>query len=62
MMMTAEKFNTYSKVDLYKIYCQLYQNLEEKDSLIAEHVLTVSEFLKKSAQVTTTFIYNNTNN
>ena len=54
MMMTAEKFNSYSKADLYKIYCELYQKLEEKDSLIAEHVVTVSEFLKKSAQVTTT--------
>ena len=54
MMMTAEKFNSYSKADLYKIYCELYQKLEVKDSLIAEHVVTVSEFLKKSAQVTTT--------
>ena len=53
-MMTAEKFNSYSKADRYKIYCQLYQKLEEKDSLIAEHVVTVSEFLKKTAQVTTT--------
>ena len=53
MMMTAEKFNSYSKADLYKIYCELYQKLEEKDSLIAEHVVTVSEFLKKSTQVTT---------
>ena len=54
MMMTAEKFNSYSKADLYKIFCEFYQKLEEKDSLIAEHVVTVSEFLKKSAQVTTT--------
>ena len=54
MMMTAEKFNSYSKADLYKIYCELHQKLEEKDSLIAEHVVTVSAFLKKSAQVTTT--------
>ena len=53
-MMTAEKFNSYSKADLHKIYCQLYQKLEEKDSLIAEHAVTVSEFFKKSAQVTTT--------
>ena len=53
MMMTAEKFNIYSKADLYKNFCQLYQKLEEKDSLIAKHVVTVSEFLKKSAQVTT---------
>ena len=54
MMMTAEKFNSFSKADHYKIYCQLYQKLEEKDSLIAEHVVTVSEFLKKSTQVTIT--------
>ena len=54
MMMTAENFNSYSKAHLYKIYCELYQKLEEKDNLIAEHVVTVSEFLKKSAQVTTT--------
>ena len=54
MMMTAEKFINFSKTDLYEIYCKLYQKLEEKDSLIAEHVLTVSEFLRKSAQVTTT--------
>ena len=54
MMMTAEKFNSYSKADLYKIYCELYQKLEEKDSLIAEHVVIVSEFLKKLAQVTNT--------
>ena len=54
MMMTTEKFNSHSKADLYKIYCQLYQNLEEKDSLMAEHVVTVSQFLNKSAQVTST--------
>ena len=54
MMMTAEKFNSYSKADHYKIYCELYQKLEEKDNLIAEHVVTVSEFLKKSAHATTT--------
>ena len=48
------KCNSYSKAGLYKIYCELYQKLEEKASLIAEHVVTVSEFLKKSAQVTTT--------
>ena len=53
MMMTAEKFNSYSKADLYKIFCQLYQKLEEKDSLIAEHVVTMSEFFKNSAHVTT---------
>ena len=46
MMMTAEKFNSYPKADLYKIYCKFYQKLEEKDSLIAEHAVTVSEFLK----------------
>ena len=62
MMMTAEKFNTYSKADLYKIYCQLYQKLEEKDSLIAEHVVTVSEFLKKIGTGNNYFIYNKTNN
>ena len=56
MMITAEKFNSYSKADLYKIYCELYQKLEEKNSLIAEHVVTVSEFLKKSAQVITAII------
>ena len=56
MMMTAENFNSYSKADLYKIYCELYQKLEEKNSLIAEHVVTVSEFLKKSAQVKTAII------
>ena len=54
MMKTAEKFNSYSKADLYKIYCELYQKLEEKDNLIAEHVVTVCEFLKNSAQLTTT--------
>ena len=53
-MMTAEKFNSYSKADLYKIQCELYQILEEKDTLIAEHVITVSEFLENSAQLTTT--------
>ena len=52
--MTAEKFNRYSKADRYTICCQLYQKLEEKDSLIAEHVVTVSECLKKLAQITTT--------
>ena len=53
MMMTAEKLNSYSKEDRYKIYCELYQKLEEKDSLIGEHVITFGEFLKKLAQVTT---------
>ena len=62
MMMTAEKFNSYSKADLYKIYCQLYQKLEEKDSHINEHVVTVSEFLKQSSTGNNYFIYNNTNN
>ena len=52
--MTADKFNSYSKADLYKIYCPIYQKLEEKDSLIAKHVVIMSEFLKKSVQVTTT--------
>ena len=53
--MTAEKINSYSKGDLYKICCQLYQKLEKKDSLIAEHVRTANDFLKKMAQVTNTF-------
>ena len=52
-MMTAEKFNNYSKADFYKIYCECYQKLEEKDNLIAKHVVTASKFLKKLAQVTT---------
>ena len=49
MMMTAEKFNSYSKVDFHEFFCELYQNFEEKDSLIVEHVITVSEMLKQSA-------------
>ena len=52
--MTAEKFNSYSKADLYNIYCELFQKIEEKDSLIAEHVVTLSELLKKTAHVTAT--------
>ena len=54
MMMTAEKFNSCSKADHNRIYCELCQKLEEKDSPIADHVVTVSEFLKNSSQVTTT--------
>ena len=55
-MANAEKFNSYSKADLYKIYCQLYQKLAEKDSLIAEHVVTVSEFLKNSQETASSSI------
>ena len=63
MIMTAEKFNNYLKADLYKIYCPQYQKLEEKNILIAELVVTVSEFLKNSAQVaTTSSIITSTNN
>ena len=52
-MMTEENFNSYSKADIFKNYCDLYRRLEEKDSLIAEPVVTVSEILKKLAHVTT---------
>ena len=52
-MMTAEKVNSYSKADVYKIYCQLYQKLEEKDSLSHRRACSNREFLKKTGQATT---------
>ena len=54
MMMTKEKFNSYSKGDFHKFCCKLYQKFEEKDSLIVQQVITVSEIIKQSAQVRTT--------
>ena len=38
MMMTAEKFNSYSKADLYKIFCELHRRNFLIGSSIIKHL------------------------
>ena len=50
--MNQEEFNSQNKNELYRIYVDLFTKVEEQDSIIEEFVISASQFLLKSSQMT----------
>ena len=46
-MMNQEEFNSHNKIELYRIYVDLFKKVEEKDSIIKEFVISASQLLLK---------------